>query len=133
MPVGTCDPASRGDAFNSLTLSMGNGNVTVEVRYGWDGVSTRDTGSGCDGPLVNGTGVQSNRWAIRVTNNDTISWYVRTIGRRGQPHNIEFTPGSVTTYTATQASNAGYDSFSDFAELTLSTSPTSNQNRAAGK
>src|SRR6478752_9209701 len=113
MPIGTCDPATRGDPYNSQTLSMGNGQVTIDIRYGWDGVSTKDTGNGCDGPLVNGTGA-GNVWAVRVTNNDTISWYVHTIGRRGQPHNIQFAPGSVTTYTKNTVSNNGYDSISDF-------------------
>lgn len=121
MPAGTCDPATRGDPYNSQTLSMGNGQVTIDVRYGWDGVSTRETG--CEGPLVNGTG-SGNVWAIRVTNNDTVSWWVHTIGKRGQPRDIEFTSGSVTTYTKTQAGNNGYDSIADFAELTLTTSPT---------
>ena len=120
-PSGTCDPASRDAPYNLEVLSVGNGQVTVEVRYGWDGVSTFATG--CDGPLVNGTGT-GNVWAIRVTNNDSISWWVHTIGRRGQAHNIQFTPGSVTTYTKNQASNNGYDSISDFDELTLTTSPT---------
>jgi hypothetical protein len=122
MPTGTCDPATRGDAFNSSTLSRGNGQVTIDVRYGWDGVSTRATG--CDGPLVNGTGGAANRWAVQVVNNDTVSWWVHTVGKRGLPHNYEFTPGSTTQFTVQQASNNGYDSISDFAELTLSTSPT---------
>lgn len=120
MPAGTCDPASRGDPYNSQTLSMGNGAVTAEIRYGWDGVSVLPD---CDGPLVNGSGT-GNVWAIRVTNNDSVSWWVHTIGKRGQPHNTEFTPGSVTTFTKNQAANNGYDSISDFDELTLTTSPT---------
>jgi hypothetical protein len=120
MPSGTCDPATRGDPYNVQTLSMGNGQVTIDIRYGWDGVSVRPD---CDGPLVNGTGT-GNVWAIRVTNNDSISWWVHTIGKRGQPHNIQFTPGSVTTFTKTQASNNGYDSISDFSDLTLTTLPT---------
>lgn len=121
MPIGTCDPASRGDAFNARTLSMANGAITIDIRYGWDGVSTRDTG--CDGPLVNGTGGAANRWAVQVVNNDTISWWVHTFGKRGQPHNYEFTAGSTTQFTANQASSNGYDTISDFDTLTLTTSP----------
>lgn len=40
MPAGTCDPATRGEAFNVLQLSVANGDVTVTVRYGWDGPRT---------------------------------------------------------------------------------------------
>lgn len=120
MGTGTCDPASRGDSYNSQTLSMGNGQVTIDIRYGWDGVSVLPD---CEGPLVNGSG-SGNVWAIRVTNNDSVSWWVHTIGKRGQPRNIQFTPGSVTTYTKNQAASNGYDTISDFAELTLTTSPT---------
>lgn len=123
MVIGTCDPASRGDTFNSQTLAMGNGAVTVDVRYGWDGVSTRQSPGGCDGPLVNGVGT-GNVWAIRVTNNDSVSWWVHTIGRRGQPRDTEFLPGTTTRYTANQASNNGYTTISDLAELTMTMLPT---------
>lgn len=130
MAIGTCDPASRGEAFNLLTLAMGNGNVTVNVRYGWDGVSTKETG--CNGPLYqppNQPGNQADRWAIQVVNNDSISWYVRTIGKKGQPRNVEFFPGETRTFTVTQATNAGYADITDFENLTLSTSPTGNVNK----
>lgn len=124
MPAGTCDPASRGDAFNVVEMSKGNGLVSVTVRYGWDGVSTRESENGCDGPLINGTGVVANRWAIRVVNNDAAVWYLHTTGRRGQPRDIAYQPGTTTTYTANQATNAGYATVSDIADLSLSTSPT---------
>jgi hypothetical protein len=52
MPIGTCDPASRGDAYNSVTLEErapnGSGSVLTDVRYGWDGVSVMPN---CDGPV----------------------------------------------------------------------------------
>jgi hypothetical protein len=122
MPIGTCDPASRGAAFNEMALSQGEGKVTIDIRYGWDGVSTKETG--CEGPLVNGTGPAANRWAVRVTNSDTQSWYVHTLGKRGQPRDYEFAAGTVTTFTANQASNNGFATISDFEELLLTTSPT---------
>jgi hypothetical protein len=40
MPIGTCDPATRGEAWNLMTMSVANGDVTVDVRYGWDGPRT---------------------------------------------------------------------------------------------
>jgi hypothetical protein len=105
-----------------VTLSKGDGAVTVDVRYGWDGVSTKETG--CDGPLVQGTGGAANRWAIRVVNNDTATWYLHTVGKRGQPRNLPFAAGSTSTYTVAQAASAGYETASDIADITLTTSPT---------
>jgi hypothetical protein len=101
---------------------MGNGLVTVTIRYGWDGVSTKSSEGGCDGPLVQGTGVVANRWAVQVVNNDSQTWYLHTVGRRGQPRDIPFTAGTTTRYTANQAANAGFENYSDVAELTLTTS-----------
>jgi hypothetical protein len=121
MPAGTCDPATRGEAFNVQQMAVANGQVDVTVRYGWDGVSVRPD---CDGPLVNGTGVQSNRWAIKVTNNDSVAWYVHTVGRKGQPQHLQLQPGVTTTHTANQGNNAGYTSIQDFENLSMSTSPT---------
>jgi hypothetical protein len=122
MPAGTCDPATRGEPYNVQQMSKGNGKVTITVRYGWDGVSVKETG--CDGPLINGTGVVANRWAVQVVNNDTVPWWVHTIGKRGQPRNYQFDAGSTTKFTANQAGNNGYDTISDFDSLTLTTSPT---------
>lgn len=54
MPIGTCDPASRGETFNEFTIEVrspnGSGSVLVDVRFDWDGVSTKATG--CDGPIT---------------------------------------------------------------------------------
>jgi hypothetical protein len=96
------------------TLEYANGMVTIDVRYDWDGVSTRESEGGCDGPIRR----------VRTTNNDTVSWYVHTIGRKGQPRNIELPAGQVRIWNATQLSNAGFSDISDLYELTLSTSPT---------
>jgi hypothetical protein len=121
MPAGTCDPASRGDAFNMQQMAVANGMVDITVRYGWDGVSVRPD---CDGPLVDGTGPVGNRWALKVTNNDTVSWYVHTVGRRGQPRHLELLPGVTRTYTAAQGTAAGYASITDLESLNITTSPT---------
>lgn len=122
MPIGTCDPATRGDAFNVQELSVANGDVTLTVRYGWDGVSTRETG--CDGPLVNGTGPASNRWAIQAVNNTAgTTYYAHTVGKRGQPRVVTLDPGVTAKYTAQQAANNGFETISDLENLTLSTSP----------
>jgi hypothetical protein len=121
MPIGTCDPATRGDAFNVLQLSVGNGDVTVTIRYGWDGTSTRATG--CDGPLVNGTGPASNRWAVAYENLGATTYYMHTTGRNGQARTFTVGPGASGTLTAQQAANNGYTNRSDCDDLTLTTVP----------
>lgn len=46
MPLGTCDPASRGETFNEGELAIEQseafprGAVTLSYRYGWDGPRT---------------------------------------------------------------------------------------------
>lgn len=121
MPAGTCDPASRGDAFNAGTLAGGiNGEVSIDYRYGWDGVSVRPD---CVGPLVNGTGPTTNRWAIRYVNGGQVTYYVHTLGKRGQPRRLTLAPGDSGTFTAAQASTNGYDTNEDLSSLYLSTDP----------
>lgn len=168
MPVGTCDPATRGDPYNVTQLAVADGTVMVTIRYGWDGTSTR-TGQqytvqavdtldsiatqfgvtvadltdwndlpdttvtagqvlavsrpGCDGPLVNGTGQASNRWAVSYTNAGQTTWYMHTVGKRGQPRVLTLAPGVSGTLTAQQAANAGYATISDCYDLSLTTTP----------
>lgn len=121
MPAGTCDPATRGAAFNVLQLAVGNGDVMVTIRYGWDGVSTRATG--CDGPLVNGTGVVSNRWAVSYQNLGGTTYYLHTVGRNGTPHTFVLGPGESGTLTAAQAAVQGFVNRSDCDDLSLTTTP----------
>jgi hypothetical protein len=120
MVAGTCDPASRGQAFNVLEMAVGNGDVMVTIRYGWDGVSVKPS---CDGPLVNGPGVVSNRWAVKYQNNGQTTYYMHTTGRNGQARTFTLNPGQSGTLTAQQAANNGYVNRSDCDELTLTTEP----------
>jgi hypothetical protein len=120
MPIGTCDPASRGDAFNVLQLAVGNGDVMVTIRYGWDGVSVRPD---CDGPLVNGTGPASNKWAVSYANLGPTTYYMHIEGRNGTPRTLTLNPGQSGTLTATQCANNGYGTAADFDGLTLTTAP----------
>lgn len=126
MVGGTCDPASRIDPatgapylFNVIEISMGNGAVTVTARYDWDHVSVRPD---CNGPLVDGTGPASNRWAIQVVNNDTVDWLYNTVGRRNQPRTLALPAGQTRRFTAVQAAAAGYADRSDLDGLTLTRS-----------
>jgi hypothetical protein len=71
MPIGTCDPASRGrgETYNEFAMEVplpdGSGYVLIDCRYTWDGTSTRATG--CDGPVIflrtRNTGT-STAWAM---------------------------------------------------------------------
>ena len=112
MPVGTCDPASRGDTWNSGQLTIDGGAVTVDYRYGWDGVSVRPD---CVGPL--------NR--VRVTNTTTdVTYYAHFKGRRGQPKVLEIPPGFVNTYNSGQLSSRGFEDNTDLEGLLITRSAT---------
>lgn len=119
MPAGTCDPESRGETHNTLTLVYGDGLVVFEAKYGWDHISTKDSPNGCDGPLL-----QIGGWCIRVINNDSQTWYIHTKGRRGQPRNIPVQPGTTRRFSAGQAAALSWENASDLTDLTLSTSET---------
>lgn len=109
MPIGTCDPATRGEASNEETLQRGT--VLITVRFGWDGVSVRPD---CVGPIL----------SVRVFNaTGNPSWWYKTVGKRGQPRSYEIPPGTNVTFNAGQASSRGYDTNQDFYGLELS--PTS--------
>jgi hypothetical protein len=116
MPIGTCDPATRGDPYNVLQLAVGNGDVFVTIRYGWDGTSTRDIG--CDGPLVNGTG-GGNVWAISYLNAGQTTYIMRTVGKNGQIRTLTLDPGASGTFNKAQAASRGYVNKSDVEDLTL--------------
>lgn len=76
MPIGTCDPATRGDAFNATSLERpapdGSGSVLIDIHYGWDGVSVRPD---CNGPV----------WYLRVRNNSALpAWALLPNKKQGQ-------------------------------------------------
>jgi hypothetical protein len=120
MPIGTCDPASRGDVFNSGELAYGP--VRVQYRYGWDGTSTKETG-GCAGPLVQGTGVAANRWAIKVDNTSTTeTWYAHFKGRRGAPKVIDLPPNFSASFNVNQCSARGFTDSTDVEGLLITQS-----------
>lgn len=115
MPAGTCDPASRGQVFNSGEMQIGP--ILVEYRYGWDGESTRETG--CVGPLQR----------IRVTNQSPIgvwpaqTWYVHLKGRRGQPKVFELPAGFTDTFNAAALATRGLLDNTDLEDLNITDSP----------
>lgn len=113
----SCDPAAYGRTFNVLMLDVQG--VSIEVRWNWDGVSVYPE---CDGPLVN-SGSGPNRYAIRVVNPTGNTFYAHTTRKNGQPATYTLNPGQTVNITAAQASSNGYTKISDFADLSLSTTP----------
>lgn len=109
MPAGTCDPASRGDTWNVLSLDYLG--VILTVEYGWDGVSTRATG--CVGPIN----------TVRVQNTAGASRWWHTVGKRGQPHTYEIPANTNQTFTKNQARQRGFDDNTDFEGLTITAEP----------
>lgn len=105
---GQCDPAPA--QFNTQSMSKANGAVTIDIRYGWDGVSVWPD---CHGPIIR----------IRVTNTGSETWYAHLTGRRGQPVTIAIDPGTARNYTGTQLATVGIETLDDLAELTLTSTP----------
>lgn len=105
--IGSCDPATRGQATNATTLQ--SGLAFVDIIWSWDGVSVQPN---CDGPLVSVHGV----------NADTVSHWLHFQGRKGQPKTIELTPGFNVTLTAAQMKQRGFDSFADTVGVQLTDS-----------
>lgn len=108
MPApGTCDPATRGEAFNETALEYplpdGTGSVLIVIRYGWDNVSVRPE---CDGPVISihtrNTGA-STAWAILINK------------KKGNPW-VQVDPGTdVTVAQKGTLSNLGLVNYSDAA------------------
>jgi hypothetical protein len=115
MPAGTCDPASRGDTWNSGQLDIDGGDtrggVSVDYRYGWDGVSTRATG--CVGPL--------NR--IRVRSGASVVYYAHFQGRRGTWRRVQIDPGDNRTVGAAALTAAGFQDNTDLEGLYITQDP----------
>lgn len=109
MPAGTCDPASRGQTFNSVTVE--DGPVLIDCRFGWDGVSVRPS---CDGPVT----------FLRVRNTGAVSWYARLPNKKkGNPW-VEIPPGTDTQLSAGQRNQLGLQNYSDVAGVGLGPTPT---------
>lgn len=110
--IGTCDPATRGMAYNEM--QQVEGPVEVYVRYGWDGVSTRETG--CDGPVL----------LLRGTNTSaTETWYGHFQGRKGTWVLVTLAPGQVVQVTSSGTlKQMALSNRSDLDGLYIDNSPT---------
>jgi len=126
MPIGTCDPATRSQLFNEQQLERhapdNSGSVLVDVHYGWDGTSTKESagGTGCDGPV----------WYLRVRNTSAMTaWAVLPNKKQGNTW-IQGGPGvdqiigsptvaSRTGGVATQLANLGLSNWKDVLGTTI--------------
>ena len=110
MPSGTCDPATRGQTFNTMELAAGNGQVVATIRYSWDSVSTRATSPvGCDGAVKD----------IRVRNLSAVSyWALLPAKKAGNPW-LEIPPGTDVTSQGGQLNSLGLATYSDCAGVTI--------------
>lgn len=107
MPIGTCDPATRGDQYNEIALEIplpdGSGSVLISGFYGWDRVSQRPN---CDGPVV----------SLHTRNTGTSpAWANLPNKKKGTPW-VQIDPGTDATISSPgQLSNLGLSNYSDLA------------------
>lgn len=119
MPEGTCDPATRGMAYNEI--EQAEGPVVIYARFGWDGTSIRPD---CDGPVS----------LLRGTNTSTTdTWYAHFKGRKGTWITVSLAPGEVREVTSSgQLRQLGLSDRSDLDGLYITQSPTPPQVTFAG-
>lgn len=116
-PSGTCDPATRGQTYNQVTLEIplpnGSGSVLIDSRFGWDGTSVRPN---CDGPTQ----------SIRTRNTGTQSAWAVLPDKKKAPHWVQIDPGTDVTVSAQgQLNNLGLTSYSDVVSVGFAfTQPT---------
>jgi len=109
MPIGTCDPASRGDAYNSVTLETPlpnfSGSVLIDCRYGWDGVSVRPD---CNGPVS----------YLRTRNTGNVPAWALLPNKKKAPLWVKVDPGTDVVITAAGTlKNLGLEAYADVAGL----------------
>ena len=105
MASGTCNPASRGDTFNSVTIEEHapnfSGSILVDVKFGWDSVSIRPD---CDGPVA----------SIRLRNTSTQTAWADLPNKKRGNRWVAINPGTdATTSQANQLRNLGLENYAD--------------------
>lgn len=113
MPIGTCDPASRGEAHNELAMAVANGQVLLSGLWDWDGVSVRPN---CDGPIV----------SLRTRNISQNTWWATLPNKKKAPLWVQLDPGTDVTITQKgQLNNLGIVNYTDlFGIEFVQTQPT---------
>lgn len=108
MTKGSCDPSP--DPFNETTLSKGDGTVTVDVQWGWDGASVYPE---CDGPV----------FQVHYTNTGVVTWIANLPKKTRGTTSVTINPGDDITVSGNQLKQAGLDTYSTIRGLTLTTTP----------
>jgi hypothetical protein len=99
----TCDPGPG--LFHVLIISKGNGDVTLAVRWSWDGISVWPN---CAGPMEN----------VRITNRGTGTWTVRLpSGRLAKRRTI--TPGFAQYFDGARLAQVGLETIADLSGVSL--------------
>jgi hypothetical protein len=116
--VQTCDPAPN--PHHTVELVKGDGQVSITIRVGWDGVSVWPN---CVGPIID----------LRLRNVGTDTWILNMPNGR-KLKNRSITPGTDVTLTGAQLENLGVTTIADLEGFTLireSTTTTRTQARPA--
>lgn len=101
--VQTCDPAP--EPHHTVELAKGDGQVSVTIHAGWDGLSVWPN---CVGPIVD----------MRLRNVGTDTWILNLPnGRKLKNNPIE--PGTDVTLTGAQLENLGVRTIADLEDFTL--------------
>jgi hypothetical protein len=108
---GSCDHTLEPLGYNVITLTKGNGTVTVDVRWTWDGVSVWPE---CDGPVVQ----------VHYTNTGTETWYAHLPRKTRGVTDVAITPGEDQVVSGNALRQAGLDTLGTILGLTLNQSPT---------
>jgi hypothetical protein len=108
MTKGSCDPSP--ELFNEVTLTKGNGTVTVDVRWTWDGVSIYPN---CAGPVIQ----------VHYTNTGQQTWYAHLPRKTRGVTTVEILPGADQVVSGAALATAGLDTLASIQGLTLSLTP----------
>lgn len=106
MPKGVCDPSP--EPYNEMGLSVLNGQVSIVVRWTWDGVSVYPD---CDGPITEV--VVTNTTAQDVTFNVPFARKAN-----GRTYTLPASQ-TVTISSPGQLRQLGYETITDTENLTI--------------
>lgn len=110
MPKGTCDHALDPNGYNEVTLTKGNGTVTVDVRWLWDGVSIWPA---CAGEVIQ----------IHYVNAGTDTWRAQLPNKTRGEAFVDIPPGTDETVTGNLLRQAGLDTLAAIVGLELTRVP----------
>jgi hypothetical protein len=116
MPIGTCDPATRGQTNNMAEVDFTFDDqvlVKLIILFGWDGVSVKPN---CDGPLTSIQGINLSA---------TATYYGWFLSKSGTARSITMPPGFNQTIINPQLRNQGFRNYSDTDGIDVTDSPIS--------